>query len=162
VRAAGAAPGRVDAALAALLDAVIARRDGDDGLVRTRGLDAASGFADIGWPLLAARCRELVGDVAGALAAYRRCEAFGDVRRLERPVLANGAPPTRGVLTPRERDVAALVAAGKPNQVVAEALAISRKAVEKYLTSIYEKLGVTSRAQLAVYIVSADRTQAPR
>jgi DNA-binding NarL/FixJ family response regulator len=66
------------------------------------------------------------------------------------------------VLTPRERDVAALVAAGKPNQAVAEALAISRKAVEKYLTSIYEKLGVTSRAQLAIYMVSAERTGTSR
>jgi len=34
----------------------------------------------------------------------------------------------------------------------AAALSISEKAVEKYLTSVYAKLGMTSRAQLAAYV----------
>ena len=155
-------PGPVDAALAALIDAVRAERAGEADRVRSSARDAAERFSAIGWPLVAAQCRELGGDALGALAAYRRCDAFGDVRRLERAALASPAAPARGVLTPRERDVAQLVAAGKPNQATAETLGISRKAVEKYLTSIYEKLGVSSRAQLAVYMVSGDRSEAGR
>jgi DNA-binding CsgD family transcriptional regulator len=49
------------------------------------------------------------------------------------------------------------VAAGKPNRAVADALSIGEKTVEKYLTSIYAKLGLTSRAQLAAFVVGARR-----
>jgi DNA-binding NarL/FixJ family response regulator len=57
-------------------------------------------------------------------------------------------------LSPRERELARLVAAGKNNREAADALCVSLKAVEKYLTSIYRKLGVTSRSQLTSYVVS--------
>jgi DNA-binding NarL/FixJ family response regulator len=59
------------------------------------------------------------------------------------------------VLTRREREVAELIASGKDNRAVADALSVSKKTVEKYLTSIYLKLGLTSRAQLAAFMVSA-------
>jgi DNA-binding CsgD family transcriptional regulator len=151
----GGAQNRVDIALIGLIDAILARRNGDEQGTQACALEAAQGFSEIGWPLLSAACRELAGDQAGALAIYRRSGAFGDVRRIERPTLERAAQPARGLLTPRERDVARLIAAGKANQATADALGISRKAVEKYLTAIYEKLGVTSRAQLAVYMVSS-------
>jgi DNA-binding CsgD family transcriptional regulator len=54
-----------------------------------------------------------------------------------------------------------MIAAGKSNAAAADALGITRKAVEKYLTSIYEKLGITSRAQLAVYVVAGSGNEAP-
>ena len=56
------------------------------------------------------------------------------------------------LLTSRERELALLVAAGKSNRAAAEALSVSEKAIEKYLTSIYAKLGMTSRVQLAAYV----------
>ena len=54
----------------------------------------------------------------------------------------------------RERAVAALVAAGNGNRAAAAALAVSEKTIEKCLTSIYAKLGLTSRTQLAGYLAS--------
>jgi ATP/maltotriose-dependent transcriptional regulator MalT len=52
-------------------------------------------------------------------------------------------------LTPGERRIAELVAAGRTNKEVASALYLSDRTVEGHLTSIYRKLGVRSRAELA-------------
>jgi DNA-binding NarL/FixJ family response regulator len=51
-------------------------------------------------------------------------------------------------LTPTELRVARLVADGLSNKQAAAALFVSVKAVEKNLSRIYTKLGITSRAQL--------------
>jgi DNA-binding NarL/FixJ family response regulator len=59
------------------------------------------------------------------------------------------------VLTPREREVLELMAAGHSNQGIADALLITVRGVEKYVSSIFDKLGVPagrsdSRRVLAV------------
>ena len=58
-------------------------------------------------------------------------------------------PRAAGDLTPTERKVAELVAAGRTNREVAAELFISVKTVEVYLTRIYRKHGVRSRTELA-------------
>jgi DNA-binding NarL/FixJ family response regulator len=47
-------------------------------------------------------------------------------------------------LTPREREVLALMAAGSSNQGIADKLVITLRAVEKYVSSIFGKLGLPS------------------
>jgi DNA-binding NarL/FixJ family response regulator len=54
-------------------------------------------------------------------------------------------------LTPRERHVAEAVAAGWSNREIASYLSISEQTVTSHLTSIFDKLAVTSRLQLALY-----------
>jgi DNA-binding CsgD family transcriptional regulator len=125
-------------------------------LVGSNPLDAAEGFHAIGWPLFEARALEMAGSRDAARAIYVRCGAAGDVRRLEFAP-AQSAAGTLGVLTARERELALQVAAGKANRAVAEALSIGEKTVEKYLTSIYAKLGLTSRAQLAALVATAQQ-----
>jgi DNA-binding NarL/FixJ family response regulator len=49
-------------------------------------------------------------------------------------------------LTPREREVLELMASGKSNQGIAESLVISVGAAEKYVSSIFGKLGLPSTA----------------
>ena len=79
--------------------------------------------------------------------------AHGAIRRLERSLAKEtGAGRAQSLLTPREREIADAIAAGKSNRAAAAALSVSEKAVEKHLTSIYAKLGMTSRAQLAAYL----------
>jgi len=54
-------------------------------------------------------------------------------------------------LTRRERELVALVAAGASNKEIAERLSIAERTVKAHLTSIFRKLGVSSRLHLAVY-----------
>ena len=54
-----------------------------------------------------------------------------------------------GALTGREVDVARLVAARKSNKEIAASLGISPRTVSTHLSSIFVKLGVASRGELA-------------
>ena len=47
-------------------------------------------------------------------------------------------------LTPREREVLELMAAGTSNQGIADKLVITTRAIEKYVSSIFDKLGIPS------------------
>ena len=55
-------------------------------------------------------------------------------------------------LTEREREVAHLVADGLRNRAIAESLVVSVRTVEHHLESIYRKLAVERRTQLAVLV----------
>ncbi len=54
-----------------------------------------------------------------------------------------------GGLTPREREVAVLIAQGKSNPEIAEALVVSERTVTTHVSNILSKLGFTSRTQVA-------------
>jgi NarL family two-component system response regulator LiaR len=54
-------------------------------------------------------------------------------------------------LTERERDVVQLVAQGKSNREIAEALTISDKTVKAHISNILGKLGLEDRTQMAIY-----------
>jgi DNA-binding NarL/FixJ family response regulator len=58
------------------------------------------------------------------------------------------------ILTPREEQVVALVAEGRSNREIARELAISEHTVKKYVFRIFEKLGISSRVELALYAVN--------
>ena len=67
---------------------------------------------------------------------------------------AAGARPRRrlttgsGALTPSERRIAELAAAGRPNREIAEVLVVTLATVEYHLRHAYRKLGIASRAGL--------------
>jgi non-specific serine/threonine protein kinase len=64
-------------------------------------------------------------------------------------------PPSSGSgpLTRREREVAALVGRGLSNREIAERLVLSVRTTEAHMTHVLGKLGLRSRAQLAVWAV---------
>ncbi len=145
---------RVGKALLAFVDAAVAAWRGDGAAATSAGGEAAQRFAAIGWPLLEARSLELAGERRSAVAIYERCGAAGELRRLEFGA-GNEEGTALRVLTARERELALLVAAGRTNRAIATSLSIGEKAVEKYLTSIYSKLGLSSRAQLAALVATS-------
>jgi predicted ATPase/DNA-binding CsgD family transcriptional regulator len=71
-------------------------------------------------------------------------------------VAAHGqAAALPGRLTPRERQVAALVASGRSNRAIAEELFISPATAARHVANILAKLGFSSRTQIAAW--AADR-----
>ncbi len=58
-----------------------------------------------------------------------------------------------GGLTPREREITALVGQGYKYKEIAEMLSISEQTVKNHLRNIFHKLGVSDRLQLALYAI---------
>ena len=58
-----------------------------------------------------------------------------------------------GSLSPQERRVLALVAEGKTNKEIGQALGLSDKTVKNYMSNIMEKLQVARRSRAAAYFV---------
>jgi predicted ATPase/DNA-binding CsgD family transcriptional regulator len=58
-----------------------------------------------------------------------------------------------GALTPREREVVALIASGRSNKAIASELVISPATAARHVANILLKLGFTSRAQIAAWAV---------
>jgi DNA-binding NarL/FixJ family response regulator len=85
--------------------------------------------------------------------------AQGDKGWVSRKVAARVAAwmeaESKGTLSAREQDVLRLVVQGKTNQAIGVGLGISEKTVEKHVSEILVKLGVTSRVEAAVHAVRA-------
>jgi DNA-binding CsgD family transcriptional regulator len=73
-------------------------------------------------------------------------------------LLATSGGRVPGQLTPAELRVAELVAGGATNREAADQLFVSVRAVEVHLTSIYRKLGIRSRTELARRIAPEETT----
>ncbi len=89
--------------------------------------------------------KENVGDLRIFTEAVRRVASGGSA--LDPAVVARLVGRKRKAgpldnLTPRERDVLALVAEGRSNAGVAQELVVSVAAVERHVTSIFDKLGL--------------------
>ena len=129
---------------------------------------ALAGAERGGAPLWAGRCRTIAGQALGArgrdelrraAAEFEQLGAWGyrdaalrALRRLgDRPRTSTGAPAGDGplaALTPREREVAGLVADGQTNGQIAFRLHLSESTVEKHVSRTLRKLGMSTRAGL--------------
>lgn len=123
--------------------------DADDDALAVRALKAgASGFCprDTPTPLIR-KAVQLVE--AGEIWVGRRVmlRLIDELAGLHR---ATEAAAIDERLTRQEQAVAGLVARGAANKEIADRLAISIKTVKTHLSSIFRKLGVSSRLQLAV------------
>jgi len=63
------------------------------------------------------------------------------------------APADEVALTPRETEILRLLAQGRSNKEIAQALKIGDGTVKTHLSNIFAKLGVTSRTQAVLYAV---------
>jgi non-specific serine/threonine protein kinase len=64
-------------------------------------------------------------------------------------------------LTPREREVVVLIAQGRSNRAIAEALVISEKTAERHVANILSKLDVHSRTQIAAWAAEKGASSMP-
>jgi DNA-binding NarL/FixJ family response regulator len=91
--------------------------------------------------------KDRIGDVKEFVAAVRRVADGGsalDPIIVSTLLARQRADDPISRLTPREREVLELMAAGSSNQGIADALVITLRAVEKYVSSIFSKLGLPS------------------
>jgi DNA-binding NarL/FixJ family response regulator len=90
-----------------------------------------------------------------AIDLARRCGAAPLAERAHDELRATSARPRRLVftgvdsLTASELRIAKLAAGGRANPEIAQELYVTRKTVETHLTSVYRKLSITSRRELA-------------
>jgi ATP/maltotriose-dependent transcriptional regulator MalT len=111
-----------------------------------------------------AELRRAADDLDARGAAGYRDAALRVLRRLgerPRPAPAAAAVATDeagglAVLTPREREVAALVAEGRTNRQIGAQLHLSEKTIEKHVSSAMAKLGVSSRTGIARLVERED------
>jgi two-component system nitrate/nitrite response regulator NarL len=93
-----------------------------------------------------------------ALLKAIRCVAGGEYW-IERDLLTNavqqqGPSLDRLGLTDRELDIVAEIAAGSNNKDIGNNLGISELTVKRHLTNIFDKLGLASRLELALFAIS--------
>jgi ATP/maltotriose-dependent transcriptional regulator MalT len=178
-------PQRTATAVCAMAAVLLAR--GDPAAAIDTAREALPLAESAGNPVLGARARALIGTALGRAGSTE--QAITELEEAERTLYDAGAlreadaaaqelrrlgrrgprriRDTRGAagglaaLSPREREVATLVAAGKRNRDVAGALFVSEKTVESHLARIYDKLGVRSRAALAA-IIAGEQSEAAR
>jgi non-specific serine/threonine protein kinase len=109
---------------------------------------------------------QCTGGVRGTLGAMAFEAEFGKGKQasldqavsvaLEEPttaVVATAGKVPDAVLTPREAEVAGLIAKGLSNQAIAAKLVIARRTVEAHVEHILDKLGFSSRVQVAAWMV---------
>jgi DNA-binding NarL/FixJ family response regulator len=68
---------------------------------------------------------------------------------LQPPARSRGRP----ALTAREIEVLRLVAQGHTNKRIGEALSLAEKTVDRHLSNIFDKLGVSSRAAATAHAI---------
>lgn len=79
-------------------------------------------------------------------------------RQSDEPPAARSRDRTGTELTRREREVAGLVAEGMTNKAIAARLSISVRTAQGHVEHILTKLGFSSRAQIAAWVVSTQET----
>jgi DNA-binding NarL/FixJ family response regulator len=100
----------------------------------------ADGAQGVGYLL-----KEKVGDVRMFADAVRRVAEGGSVLDPEVVARLVGRKRTAGPLdslTPRERQVLALIAEGRSNAGIAQELVVTVAAIERHVTGIFDKLGL--------------------
>jgi ATP/maltotriose-dependent transcriptional regulator MalT len=112
--------------------------------------------------ILIARARRALGDeeggaleVAASRATFEALGAAADLRELRLAEAARGGTGKR-LLTAREVQVLRLVARGSTNRSIGLELGLSERTVDRHLSNIFAKLGVSSRAAATACAYEAD------
>ena len=125
---------------------------------------AWTAWRDLEAPYEAARVRVMVGlacralgdeDTAGmeldaARVVFEQLGAAPDLARVDSLVRRATSGEPHG-LTPRELQVLRLITAGRTNKAIADELVLSERTVDRHVSNIFTKLGVSSRAAATAY-----------
>jgi DNA-binding CsgD family transcriptional regulator len=155
--------GRALGAMAARARGAVELSQGDARAALMSLRRASDVWQQLGAPHEAARVRELVGlacralgdedtaslELESARAAFANLGAAPDLARLDS--LSGGPSTDARVLTERELEVLRHLAAGETNKAIAADLVLSERTVDRHVSNIFAKLGVSSRAAATAY-----------
>ena len=113
------------------------------------------------WVLVAQACRA-VGDedtaaseFAAARAVFRRLDAAPALVGVDSLVATRMSAGSSG-LSSRELEVLRLLATGKTNRAIADELVLAVRTVDRHVSNVFTKLGVSSRAAATAYAYEHD------
>ncbi len=153
-------------ALTAMADqarGAVALAHGDPAAALTALRAALDAWEELSAPYESARTRMLVGlacaalgdddtaavDLQAARGVLAELGARPDLARLD--ALTSGAPADTHGLSRRELQVLRRLASGETNREIATALVLSERTVDRHVSNLYAKLGVSSRAAATAY-----------
>ncbi len=123
---------------------LVVHRDRDRAAPLAQGRALAAGIRDARLQVLPGRDHlPAFGDAAALVACVRAFLGLGESR---------GTPPS--VLTPRQVEVARLVARGLTNREIADRLTITERTAESHVERIRARLGFRSRAQIGAWVAA--------
>jgi DNA-binding NarL/FixJ family response regulator len=160
-----------------LAEGMLAAAGADHERARTLLEDAVDAFERSGGPFEAAQARL---ELATSLSALGRSEAAerearlalqcllglgaladaGRARRILATATRTGGPVQQ--ITPREREVLALLAEGFTNRQIADRLVVSEHTVHRHVTSILRKLDLPSRTAATAHALRTGLVETPR
>ena len=88
-------------------------------------------------------------------------EAIGDVVEFMRTNPGGEKPARNYGLTKREMDILSTIVAGLSNKEIARKFSLSEDTVKHHLTNIFDKVGVASRLELALFAINNRLTEPP-
>jgi DNA-binding CsgD family transcriptional regulator len=143
--------------------ATVLLAEGEPAAALTSGRAAGRLWRELDVPYEVARAREVtalscraLGDADSAtleLAAAERifAQLGAEPDRARAASLGDGRPSPDHPLTARELEVLRLAATGKTNRAIAAELGLSDKTVERHLSNLFTKIGVSSRSAATAY-----------
>jgi DNA-binding CsgD family transcriptional regulator/tetratricopeptide (TPR) repeat protein len=124
----------------------------DRALYERRVTAARARLDETSWATAWSEGRAMASERAVEYALSAEAPPLSATSRKFRGARAEG-PPAEDVLTRREREIAAMIERGlTSNRRIASKLSISERTVETHVSNILKKLGLNSRAQLAVLV----------
>ena len=88
-------------------------------------------------------------------------EAVGDIVEFMRTNPSGEKAPRNYGLTKREMDILTTIVAGLSNKEIARKFSLSEDTVKHHLTNIFDKVGVASRLELALFAINNRLTEPP-
>jgi DNA-binding NarL/FixJ family response regulator len=88
-------------------------------------------------------------------------EAVGDIVEFLRTNPSGEKPPRNYGLTKREMDILTTIVAGLSNKEIARRFSLSEDTVKHHLTNIFDKVGVASRLELALFAINNRLAEPP-
>jgi DNA-binding CsgD family transcriptional regulator len=145
-------------AFVSLFDAIVAERFGDREAAARHAGESIDAFHAFEFRFEEAVALSMAGRKREALELFERFGAHGFAERTRdemTPKNRRGRPVNS--LTSRERDVASLVVEGLTNREISDRLFVTEKTIETHLASIFSKLDVRSRTDVASRLAFAER-----